>query len=485
MVNLRRSLVINFFSSSGSALVQFLVSILVARMLTPSEIGVFSITVVFVNIAHMFRDFGVATYIQREPDLTADKIRSALGILFATSWLLAIFLFGISSWMAAWFREPGIAPVMRVLALGFVVIPFGSLTHSMLLREFKAEKQAVVTATGTLTYSIACLSLAALGFGTMSLAWANLVNICACALAYIPLRPKTMPWIPSFRGWGRIAHFGVGQLLTNCVEAINGSIADILLGKLGSARHVGLFSRANSTVSIFTYIAGSTMTYGAVTYMAQAHSKGESLAPIMRRAIVMLTGIGWPALALTAVFGQDLVLALYGPKWLASVPAILPLSVAGCFFLLFKYTSSALTAIGRPYLGAVPQVATLIMRITFGFLLFNGELVSFGWAICLATITVVPVLLYLHQRYIQFSSHSLFTTVTPSLLVTAICTFVAEAANFLVPQMAALPRLLLIGLPMAVVWYGALRLVNHPLVEEVHHMASGFRIRFARLARIS
>ena len=58
---------------------QFIVSILLARLLSPSEIGVYSMTVVFVNIAHMFRDFGVGSYLQREPDLTPDKIRSAIG----------------------------------------------------------------------------------------------------------------------------------------------------------------------------------------------------------------------------------------------------------------------------------------------------------------------------------------------------------------------------------------------------------------------
>ncbi len=77
MANLRRSLVINFFSSSGSAFLQFVVSVLLARILSPSEIGVYSMTVVFVNLAHVFRDFGVTSYLQREAELTPEKIGSA------------------------------------------------------------------------------------------------------------------------------------------------------------------------------------------------------------------------------------------------------------------------------------------------------------------------------------------------------------------------------------------------------------------------
>jgi O-antigen/teichoic acid export membrane protein len=295
-----------------------------------------------------------------------------------------------------------------------------------------------------------------------------------------------MPWIPSFRGWRRVIHFGVGTLLTNCIEAVNGSVADLLLGKLASARQVGLFSRANSTVSIFSYVAGTTVTYGAVSYLSQTHHRGESLVPTLRRAIALLTGIGWPALALTAVLGRDIVLALYGPKWVDCVPAVLPLSIAACFFLLFQYTPSSLTAIGRPYLGAIPQVATLVMRTIFGYLLFDGSLSSFAWAICAATITVVPVLLFLQYRYIGFAPRDIFGSVLPSLVIAGICVVAGEVLRPLVPEsIPAAVRLLMLGTVLVGAWYGALRMTSHPLVDELHQLAGSARVRLARLARIS
>lgn len=486
MADLRRSLIINFFSSSGATLLQFAVSIVLARMLSPSEIGVFSMTVVFVNIAHMFRDFGVANYIQREADLTPAKIRSALGVLYTTSWLLALLMFSISGWLGRWFSEPGIVPVMRVLALGFFFVPFGALTHSLLLREYAAGKQAVVTAIGTIAYCSSCLILAALDFGTMSLAWANLINIILSGVAYIPFRPKGMPWMPSLRGWRHIVHFGVGSLLTNCVEAINGSIADILLGKLGSARHVGLFSRANSTVSIFNYVAGNTVTYGSVAYLSQAFHRKESLVPLLRRATALLTGIGWPALALTAVFAKDIVLALYGSTWLGSIPAVLPLTVAAAFYLLFQYTFSAMTAIGKPYLAAIPQFGLLAARIGFGYFLFDGTLSSFGWAICFATLAVVPIQLTLQWRHIRFSPRAMLAGITPSIFVTLACGAAGILLHPLLPP--ALPPLarLLLALPvLAAVWYIALRLLGHPMLAEVHHLLEGASGRLRRLARLS
>jgi len=482
MADLRRSLVINFFSSSGAALLQFVVSVLLARMLSPSEIGVYSMTVVFVNLAHVFRDFGVSSYLQREAELTPDKIRSATGVVFATSWLIAAALFLASPWLGRWFNEPEIVPVMRVLSIGFLFIPFGTVTNALLSREFAAEKQAMVNVVGTLSYCVSCLLFARMGWGSMALAYANLVNIIACALAFIPFRPKNMPWLPSFKHWRDVAHFGLGSLLSTCVGSLNNAIPDVLLGKLGTARQVGLLSRASSTVTIFTYVAGSTVGYGAVSYLAQAHHRGDSLVPVLSRATMLLTGVGWAALALTAVLGQDIVLALYGPKWLECVPAVLPLSLAAAVSMLFYYNAAAVTAIGRPYLSAVPTVITIVARIGLAALLFDGSVAGFAWALCFATVVTAPVIVAQQYKYFLYSGGVMLQKMVPSALVALGTAAVAAVLAAVLPStLPPLARLLLMAPPLAAVWYLLLRATRHELVVEIHRLAAPVRARLALL----
>ena len=478
MVNFRRSLVITFFSSSGSTIVQFIVSVILARMLSPSEIGVFSMTVVFVNIAHIFRDFGVSTYLQREPVLTPEKMRAATGVMFTTSWIIAAGLYLASPWISHWFEEPAMLPVMKVLAIGFLFIPFGAITQSLLTREFAAGKQAVVAVVGTSAFAVTCLGLAYLGFGALSMAWANLANIIACAIACIPLRPRNLPWMPSFRHWRDVLHFGVGSLLSNCLTSINNAIPDILLGKLGGATLVGLFSRASSTVSIFGYIAGSTVTYGSLSYLSQAHHRGEPLGPFLNRATSLVTAVGWPALGLTYVFSTEIVTTLYGEKWLPAVPAIDALVLASIISLMFNYTSIALTAIGRPYLSATPVIATLLTRIVFGIVLFNGEIESFSWAVCAATAAATPVIIYQHYAYLGHRFTTLLLALWPSAVVTLCCVAAAFIFKTMLPlSLHAMSVLLVLALPLACVWYAALRLSRHPFTGELHQLANGLITR--------
>lgn len=456
-------------------MLQFVVSVVLARLLKPSEIGVFSMTVVIVNVAHIFRDFGVASYIQREPNLTVEKMRSAIGVMLVSSWTICAALLLLSSSISAWFDEPAMAPVMRVLALGFFVIPFGSITNSLLIRSFSADKQAVVSAASTLTYCGACLGLALLGFGTMSLAWANLISIIVTALALAPMRPRGTPWLPGWAYWRDVAHFGLGTLVVNCTGAVNNAVPDLVLGKLGNARLVGLLSRANSTVSIFSYVAGSTVTYGAVSYLSQAHHRGEPLAPLVARATALLTGVGWPAFACTALLGSDIVLALYGQNWNACVPAILPLTIAAAVGMLFHYTPSVLIALGRPYLGAIPVVCVLIFRLGLGYLLYDGTLASFAWAICLATLAAAPLMMQQQRYYVGLSG--LVHALGPSAVVAFMCLLTCGALQLLLPMEPGLTRLLAIAAPLLLVWYFALRLTRHALLEEIHRLGAGMAMR--------
>ena len=476
MADIRRSLFINFFASSGGTFINFAVSLFLARLLSPSDIGVYSMTIVLVNIAHIFRDFGVGSYLQRESELTEEKLRAATGVLFATSWLLAAALYAGSDWIGAWFDEPRMIPVMKVLAICFAFIPFASISSSLLTREFAAGKQAWITAVSTVTSSVTCIGLAIMGFGTMSMAWAQLASTIACCLAHIPLRPRYLPWLPSLRHCRDVVHFGISSLLTNCLSSVNNSIPDILLGKLGNATSVGLFSRANSTVTIFFHIAGSTANYGSVSYLAQAHHRGESVGELLNKATVLLTGVAWTALALTYIFAKEIIAVLYGEKWMHSVPAMDGLLVACAVGTIFNYYPAVMTAIGRPYLAAFPSAVTLFSRIVLAFALFDGSIRSFSWVICAATVVATPVIFIQQRIYFHYRLTTTLAALWPSAAVAMICMAGAALLKASLPgYFTPIFVLLISAAPLACLWYLSLRAVGHPLTVEIHQLASGFR----------
>lgn len=470
MASFRKSLALNFASSSGATAVQFLVSLVIARILSPAEIGIYSIAVVLVNIAHVFRDFGVSTYLQREDDLTEGKVRSAIGVAYAIAWIIAGALLLGSSWAARYFGYAEIRPVMQILAVTFLFVPFSSVALALLLREYDARGIALGTLWGTAAHTVTSLVLALCGFGAASLAWANLANVVATGLCYLWLRPEKMVYLPSWADVGGIIRFGGGALFANLVKSINDALPDLVLGKLGSARQVGLVSRANSTVHLFLYIAGSAITFGSQTYLAKAHHARAPLEPVLYRAIALITAIGWPILAVTAVAADEVIVGLYGKAWLAAAPAVLPLALMTAVELVFHYKVAAFNAIGRPYLASIPLMVTALARVLLAAALFSGSIVSFGWALMLATLVTAPVWLALQKRYLGCGLVALARQLAPSALLALVAGVLAWLGLALADTLnvsAPIPRVMIMAGPVGLAWLGLLRALSHPLYAEL------------------
>ena len=158
MNSVRKKISIQFVASNSAMAVNFLLSIILSRMMTPAEIGIFSMSAVIVGLAHVFRDFGVASFIKSQKELTPEILRAAMGVLICASWTIAALLFVLSWPIADFYRQDGVRPTLQVLAAGFMFIPFGSISQAVLGRDLQAEKRAIVTAISTITYFFASLA---------------------------------------------------------------------------------------------------------------------------------------------------------------------------------------------------------------------------------------------------------------------------------------------------------------------------------------
>lgn len=490
MKSLRKTIAIQFFVSNGATVINFVLIIILARILTPVEIGIFSMTSVVVNFSHVFRDFGVSAYIRRAKILTPEIIRSATGVLVTSSWVIATLLFFASGYVADFFKQPGVGQVMRVLAIGFYFIPLGAIPQAVLARELNAEKSALVALISVPVYVSTSLILAYNGFSYMSMAWANLANIIATGLAFTALRPKGMPWLPSLRGWRDVAHFGMGAMLSSTIRALDNAVPDIVLGKISGPRNVGLFSRSNSVVNIFNTIAGPTINYMALPYLAQTHHEGRDLAAEVARAIALLTGLIWSALAIIASLAPDIIALLYGPAWAECAPIVPMLCIACAIQATFAFMQPALTGIGRPYWSAIPMASSLIVKVILVLLIFKGDLISFSWIVVVAEIFSIPGYLYLARRHINLSSFLIFKSTRCSFSVAMVMVFCAALlVRVLDGFQTPFVRLLLVMLCLAPVWVGAVFLFRHPLSNELKAVyrtllasAQGIRYRKKRFA---
>jgi O-antigen/teichoic acid export membrane protein len=469
--SVRQKVALQFIVSNLALVANFVLTIVLARLLSPQDIGIFSMSAVLMTVAHVFRDFGVTAFIRREKELTPESLRNALGVLLVTSWSVAAAMYLSAPYWAYFFHEARVVPVVQVLALGFLFIPFGAIPMAIISREMAVGKSARITAVTTVVYFGASVGLALDGFGPMTMAWANLINILVTGAMARWAVARPLPWLPAFHQLKGIVHFGLGNLLTALLKAADSALPDILLGRWMTPTAVGLFSRANSTVNMVSTALLPTVNYFALPYMAKVHHANGPVAGEYLRATSLINALILPALAAIAVLAHDIVSLLYGSAWLQAVPAIPWLCLAYAINSLFTLSAPALTGVGKPYAAIGPNALLVVTKVACAAWLMDGTLGTFALAIALGQLLSVPYNLWIHERHLNLGwatwTRSTLPVLAHALLVGGVCLGIRKALPFGLAPWAAI---LITGVGVVAAFLAGCFLLSLPMADELKRM---------------
>ncbi|MBV8503164.1 MAG: oligosaccharide flippase family protein [Paucibacter sp.] len=445
MSDFRRAFLINLGSSTAGALVQLALAMVLARLLTPAELGRFAIAAALAGAAHALRDLGVFGYVQREASLSRAQLAGCLGLSCLGNWGAALLLLASGDHLLA------------ILALGFLPLPLTGLIAALMHRELAAARLAAVARIGAGMHAAVALGLAWAGWGAYALAWAALANTLACGVAYWAWRPSGLPLRPTRSHWPEILRLARGSVPAEALTALNAALPSALLGRLGAPVLVGLFGRAQAAAGLPLALSGNALSFGALPRLARAHHAGDPLAAQLDRASCLLSGALWPLLAWICIFGEPLIVVLFGAAWREAATALPWLAGIAALQLLMRYDAAALNAVGRPGAVAALQATALALRASLCVLLFDGSLRSFAQALLLAELALLPLQLRLRRPW---GLGSWFGAWRLSLWTTA----AAALPALLVPQ--PLPGLI----AGTLTWGLSLVLLGHPLAEEMYQL---------------
>ena len=165
---IKSSLLMSFAEKYTVLVIGMAGGMIIARLLTPGQIGIFSIGAVVVGITQMVRDFGVGQYLIQEKDLNGERLRAAYTLTMLISWSMAGLLALASGPVADFYDEAGVGDVLRVLALNVLLIPFGSITLPVLRRQLRFRALYCINVANALANLLVCLLLIKLDFGYLS-----------------------------------------------------------------------------------------------------------------------------------------------------------------------------------------------------------------------------------------------------------------------------------------------------------------------------
>src|SRR5262245_36466506 len=225
-MNVRRSLALSFagrYATVGLAIVS---NMLIARLLSPKEIGLYSVTLAIVGLAQILRDFGIGSYPVQEKSLTAEHIRTAYGVSFiAGAALFAIFIIGAPA-IASFYHDAAVSQTVRITAINFLLLPFGSISMSLLRREMDFSRIIVVNVAAAIAAFIVTITLAIAGLGPNALALGSVASNVATGTLATWVRPNLKVLFPSLVEWRSVLRFGSQSTVANVLTSASMEIND-------------------------------------------------------------------------------------------------------------------------------------------------------------------------------------------------------------------------------------------------------------------
>jgi teichuronic acid exporter len=345
--NIVTSFLWDFFGKIGTQIISFGLGIFLARLLSPKEYGLIGLSMVFITLTGVFSNLGLGSALIQRENPTQDHYSSTFFLnIFAGFIIFVLFLFG-APFIAIFFKEPQIEPIIQVLSIGILITSFGIVQNVQFTKNMLFKKLTTIRIITMIISGIIGLILAIIGYGVWSLVVQTLISnfLNTFLLWYFSKWRPIMVF--KWKALKELWNYGFKMFLSGLIDTIFSQISSIVIAKFFSAKELGLFSRANS-LNRFV-IKYSSESVGAVTFPAMSQKQGniEEVIKLGKKTEILVAFISFGLLGLLYVSSESLILFLLGKKWIEAIWYYKILCFSGFAYPISAATLSILKATGN------------------------------------------------------------------------------------------------------------------------------------------
>lgn len=363
MASFRGALIISFAQKYSELLITLIANIIVARLLTPEEIGIFSVTSAITVIAHMFRDLGVSQYLVKEKDLGKEKLSAAFTVTLFSSYLIGAVLFVSRELISSFFERPELVEVVSILALNFFLIPFGSVALGILRRNMCFSALYKINVSSSFANASCSVILALQGYSYMSLAYASLIGICCTVLLATIYRPRDSFVFLGFKGISDVLRFGTLNSYAMILNQFVYHLPEILIGKFFGMTSVGLYSKGQGVNRLFHTGVMQAILPVVLPHFSGTIKQGKNISADYLNLLSSINCISMPFFVYLILEGEDIIQLLFGEQWIAAVTFLSFIAFAQIINKMYALTYDTFVALGRIDLYAKNQSVIQIFAI--------------------------------------------------------------------------------------------------------------------------
>ncbi|MBQ8205632.1 MAG: lipopolysaccharide biosynthesis protein [Alistipes sp.] len=404
----------------GIVLLQFVINLVLARLLTPGDFGCISMILIFVAVSQTLIDGGFGAALIQKIDATQRDYSTIFywNALFSVGLYLIIYAAAPS--VATFFRMPLLEDMLRVLGV-VIIINSLSLVQRTILR--KAINFKVIAIVDIISYSASALVaiyLAHRDFGAWSIVGMQL-SIATISTTLLWLLSKWCPSLTfSFDSLKSLFSYGGFLLIASIMQDVCTHIQGVVIGRRFSAAETGLYSQAKKMDEVASMTLPAVFCQVLFPIYSEKQNNISELRSMLSQNMKMISFIIFPLMMLLIIVAKPLFILLYGDQWIDAVPYFQILCIGGFFSALYNFNYYAVAAVGKSkalfYWGCYKWGVLLVLLLIGASFSMLGVLI----AMVISNINIYLTNTLLAQRYIGYRLGQQIVDVVPTLLTTII-----------------------------------------------------------------
>ena len=434
--------------------VQFLLQLIIARILTPHDYGLIGMLAIFMGISQVFIDGGFSNALIQKKDRNEQDYSTVFYINFGISVFIYVLLFFAAPFIASYYDQPLLTPITRIYSLNLVINSLAAVNKVKLTVNVDFKTQSKISLGAAIISGVTGIICAYKGMGVWALVVQMLLNSfinVILSFFYVRWWPKLIFSIESFN---RLFKFGSKLLVASLIHALYENLYNLFIGKRFSSATLGLFTRAQQ----FTNFAGSNVSaiLRRVSFpiLSEIQDDDQRLVSTYKNYIKTATWATFPMLLGLCGVAKPLILVLLTDKWIECVPYLQILCFAMLWDSVTQVNLNLLYVKGHSdwvlRLEVIKKsIAFAILFISLGFNMY---------VICLGKAIYSIIALYLNTYYTKklfnYGFFAQMKDLLPQLSLSLLMFGCCLLTTFLIPN-ALVGLIVSISLGVAIYWLGS------------------------------
>jgi PST family polysaccharide transporter len=309
-------------SQGGKQISQFIITAILARLLSPSDFGLLSMATVFTGFIMIFSELGVSGALIHKQDAQESHYSSAFWLNALTGVVLTGVFILTAPWIAAFYQKPELKPILIVLSLNFFLASFTIIQQAILMREMDFRSLMIRDITAVIVAGIVGIALAYYGFGVWSLVIQQLVFTVMSNLLLWTCsrwRPQLLFSLPALKD---IFHFSANMTGFQITLYLTRNVDSLLIGKFLGSQALGYYSIAYKLmmfpVQNFTWVVNKVM----FPAFSRIQDELEKVRVNYLKMIQVVALISFPIMTYLFVVAPDLIPLVLGERWREAIPLV-------------------------------------------------------------------------------------------------------------------------------------------------------------------